>query len=52
MQSLQDLKLRRPLEFSCDEERTAYIAALTAHHREKDPSSAGTEAVRREAFGI
>ncbi|EMB18383.1 dihydroorotate dehydrogenase-like protein [Rhodopirellula europaea] len=52
MQSLQDLKLRRPLEFSSDEERTAYIAALTAHLRKEDPSSTETEAVRREAFGI
>lgn len=31
MKTLRDLQLRRPLEFSSDEERAAYIAALTAH---------------------
>ncbi len=31
MQSIRDLQLQRPLEFNGDEERSAYIAALTAH---------------------
>ncbi|PHQ32242.1 dihydroorotate dehydrogenase-like protein [Rhodopirellula bahusiensis] len=40
MQTLRDLQMQRPLEFTSDEERTAYIAALTAHLREGKPSSA------------
>ena len=31
MQSLLDLRMQRPLEFTTDEDRAAYISALTAH---------------------
>lgn len=31
LKSLRDLQLRRPLQFSDDEERSAYIAALASH---------------------
>lgn len=31
MQNLRDLQMRRPLEFTSDEERSIYTAALAAH---------------------
>lgn len=36
MQSMTDLQTRRPLEFTSDEDRTAYIAALTARLHSSD----------------